>query len=125
MSGPFFQRDSGQTFRQSVRRAMQGLAQEGEAMVKSQFPVRSGRSRAGVRGRAESLNGKQWFMTAVVSQTRVFPWQNKGKRGFAGRGEAVYRGGKLEAQRHMFRRTASALRRSRKVLHADLTRGLT
>lgn len=124
MSGPFFQARIDQTLRENMRRALEGLAEEGEAAVQSIFPAKTGRGRAGVRGRVKSLSGKQWYLTAVVSATYVYPWANKGARGFSGRSEAEYRGGKLEARVHMFRKTASAMRRSAKILRANLVEGL-
>jgi hypothetical protein len=118
LSGPFFQRDPKRTVRANIRRMLEGLAAEGERLVQSAFAgsIVSGKSQRGVRGRVQSLSGKPWALTAVVSQTDVKPWP--------GGGSKQYRGGKLEAQRHMFRRTAAAMRRSRAVLSANLTEGL-
>lgn len=124
LSGPFFTRDPRKTVKQNIRRLMEALAEEGERNVKGLMPQRTGETARGVVGRVENLRGKRWAATLVVSQTRVFPWVNKGARGFVGRGEAEYRGGKLEARHHMFRKTASAMRRSRKILAANLTEGL-
>jgi hypothetical protein len=118
LSGPLFTADPSKTFRENVRRAMQGLAEEGEKSVRAIFPVGgTGHGQAGVRGRAESISGKPWYLTAVVSATHVYPWP--------GGGSKQYRGGKVEAQRGMFRKTASAMRSSGKILAADLTKGLT
>lgn len=124
LTGPFFTADVAKTLRENMRQALEGLAEEGERLVKSQFPVYTGRGRAGVVGRVKSLDGRPWFLTAVVSQQYVYPWGKHGLRGFAGRSQAEYRGGKLEAQRKMFRRTATAMRRSVKILRANLTKGL-
>lgn len=115
-SGPFFTKDIKKTFRQNARAMLDGMAREGEDAVKRESPVRTGAFRAGVRGRVASLGGKPWMLTAVISQTHVYRWPKGGQK--------QYRGGKLEARRHMFRRTASALRRSRAAAMADLTRGL-
>lgn len=116
LSGPLFTRDPKKTVRQNIRRMLEGLAQEGERTVQSQFPVYTGAGRAGVRGRVASLGGKPWHLNAVVSQTHVYDWPNGGS--------AQYRGGKLERRIGMFRRTASAMRRSRAVLGANLVRDL-
>jgi hypothetical protein len=116
LSGPLFTRDPGKTVRQNMRRAIEGLVEEGEHTVQSLWPVRTGRGRAGSRGRVTSLSGKPWFLTGVVSATYVYPWP--------GGGSKQYRGGKVEAKHGMFRKTAAAMRRSRKVIAADLTRGL-
>jgi hypothetical protein len=118
VSGPFFQRDPKKTVRQNIRRMLEGLAAEGERGVQSQFGghIVSGLGVTGVKGRVQSLSGKAWAMTAVISQQHVYPWPSGGSR--------QYRGGKLEARYGMFRRTASAMRRSRAVISANLTEGL-
>lgn len=112
LSGPFFQKDPELTVRQNIRKMLMGVALEGERLVQSNFPVYTGAGRQGVRGRVSSLSGKRWALTAVVSQTHVYPWPKGGQK--------QYRGGKLEAKYHMFRKAASAVRRVR----ADLTEGL-
>lgn len=116
LSGPLFAREPGQTIHHNIRRMLEGIAEEGEETVKAAYPVVTGRGRAGVRGRVESLTGKQWALTAVISQTFVYPWP--------GGGPKQYRGGKTERRHGMFRRTAQALRASREVLGANLTEGL-
>lgn len=124
LTGPFFEKDPAKTVRQNVRVMMEAMAREAESDVKAQIPSKSGETARGIRGRVQSLAGKPWAVTMVVSQQRAFPWKHMGTRGFVGRGEAVYRGGKLEAKLHMFRRTAGRLRRSRAVNTAELTKGL-
>jgi hypothetical protein len=119
-SGPFFETDIGKTFRQNVRMMLEGMAREGEGAIKSALPHKSGDTAAGVVGRVHSLTGKPWALTAVISQSRVFPWVNHR----SGRGQAEYRGGRLEARQHQFRRVTTALRRARAVAVADLTRGM-
>lgn len=116
LSGPFFQRDPGKTFSENVRRMMAGVAEEGEQAIKSNYPVLTGFGRAGVVGRVDSLSGKQWYATAVISQTRAYPWP--------GGGPKQYRGGKSEARHHMFRAAYHDLQHSRAVLQADLAAGL-
>ena len=116
LSGPFFQRDPGKTLYANIGRMLEGLAEEGERLVKSRYPVFTGAGQRGVVGRTRSLTGKRWAVSAVVSQTHVYPWTNGGSK--------QYRGGKTEARVHMFRDTARALRQSRAVLTANLTAGL-
>lgn len=116
LTGPFFQRDPRKTVRGNIRQMLEGVAEEGERTVKSASPVLTGAFRAGVKGRVRSLGGKRWELTAVVSQTHVYPW--------SGGGSKQYRGGKAEARYQPFKRTANALRRSRAVLAANLTEGL-
>ena len=115
LSGPFFERDPGRTVRGNIREMLEGLAEEGERIVTSLWPVLTGAGRAGTRGRAESLAGKPWFLHAVVSATHIYPWP--------GGGPKQYRGGRVEAKVGMFRRTATAIRSSRAML-SDLTLGL-
>jgi hypothetical protein len=117
LSGPFFQRDPKKTVRQNIRRMLEGLASEGEQMVQAQFGghIDTGEGVSGVRGRVSSLNGRPWALTAVISQTHVYDWPGS---------SGQYRGGKLERKVGMFRKTASAMRSSRAVLGANLTKGL-
>lgn len=115
-SGPFFVRDPGKTLYANLRRMLEAIAQEGETAVQARYPVYTGAGQAGVRGRAESLSGKRWATSAVISQTHVYPWPAAGAR--------QYRGGKTEATHHMFRDVARGLRSSRAVLAANLTAGI-
>lgn len=113
LTGPFFTRDPSLTFRENIRQMLEGLAEAGQEAVQSVYPVGpTGDGRAGVRGRVESLSGKKWWANAVISQTHVYPWPNGGER--------QYRGGKTEAQHHMFRNVARSIR----VQRANLTEGL-
>lgn len=115
-SGPFFTKDPVLTFRENARKMLEGMAAEGEAAVRAASPYDTGAFRGGVVGRTKSLSGRKWAMTAVISQQHVYRWPNAGSK--------EYRGGKLEARLHMFRRVTSALRRSRAVAVADLTKGM-
>lgn len=116
LSGPFFTRDPGKTLRGNVERLLDELAAQGEQAVRELAPVRTGAFRAGIRGRTVSLTGRKWSSHAVVSATHVYPWP--------GGGGKQYRGGKIEARRHLFRRTTTALRASGKIARADLTEGM-
>lgn len=116
LSGPFFQKDPTLTLRGNIRKMMAGVAQEGEAAVQATYPVFTGQGQRGVEGRTNSLSGKAWMATAVISQTHVYPWKNGGAK--------QYRGGKSEARHHMFRSAYRQLNRSRAVLRANLTEGI-
>lgn len=109
-TGPLFQKDPTLTLGQNIQRMMEGLAEQGENLAKSAYPVFTGAGREGIVGRVESLGGKRWAKTAVVSQQNVYPWPGGGSR--------QYRGGKVGAP--IFRRVTSSIR----VVKADLTAGL-
>lgn len=132
LDGPFFTRNPAKTVRGNIRDMLEALAREGEADVRDHSPTGpTGAFRAGIQGRVESVTGKRWYLHAVISQTHVYPWGQhvgttirSGRKQVANRGEAQYRGGKLERKLHMFRNTASRLRSMRSVIGADLARGL-
>lgn len=124
LSGPFFTKDPSKTLLENVQAMLEAVSREGETMARSLTPVRTGFTQSGIVGRVQSMTGKKWLMTSIISQQHVFPWAGHGARGFSGRGEAAYRGGKLEAKLHMFRQTAQALRSSRAVREANLAKGL-
>lgn len=118
LSGPFFQGDPGKKLSDNIQTMLEAVAKEGERDVKAQASshVYTGAFLGGIKGRVHSEGGRHWLRTAVVSQTHVYPWPNGGNR--------QYRGGKLEARYHMFRTTASRLRRSAAVNRAELTKGM-
>ena len=134
ITGPFFEASADATFAENLRTMLEAIAAEGQADVRAQMAPhsRSGFTESGVIGRVKAMTGKEWWQTAVVSQQHTFPW--KGHTTEAGdaaaamvgnyRAGAQYRGGKLEAQFHFFRKTAGRLRRSRSVNIAELTKGL-
>jgi hypothetical protein len=81
------------------------------------MPRSTGRSARQVRGRVQSLAGRRWQVTAVVSS------DTSGMT----RAEAISTkaaGASIERRWHPYRRHASAIRRSRAVLSANLTKGL-
>lgn len=123
-SGPLFQPDATKRLRQNIRTMLQAVADEGDATVSARSPRRTGAFIEGIQGRVRSLNGKPWALTAVISATHIYPWRNKGARGFVGRAQAEYRGGKLEARYRMFKGVTYQLRSARTVLAANLTEGL-
>lgn len=115
LTGPLFQRDPGKTIKQNIRRMMQGLAQEGEAAVKSGW-TNSTRGRAGVVGRAHSVKGKPWTLHAVITPEYVYPWKSGGSK--------QYRGGRNKQRNRAFKATYYRIRSARAVLGANLTRDL-
>ncbi len=123
-SGPFFTKDPVKTFRQNVRSLMDAVATEGESAVRSEIESHAGQMRRytghtarSVRGRTSSLSGKRWQVSAVVSTDT----------GGMDRTEAIRTkaaGASIERRWHPFRRVASALRRSKAAISADLTKGM-
>ena len=124
LTGPLFSPQADLTLRQIIRRMLQAVADEGDAVASARSPRLTGALVGGIEGRVHALGGRPWALTAVVSATHVYSWKNKGARGFVGRAQAEYRGGKAEARYRMFRATTTQLRRARAVLAADITRGL-
>jgi hypothetical protein len=124
LSGPLFEPQADATLRQNIRQMIGAVAAEGEANVKARSPRKSGDLAGGIVGRVRSERGKQWALTGVISATHVYPWKNKGARGYTGRAEAEYRGGKAEKRYRMFAATASQMRAARAIMAANLTKGL-
>lgn len=123
-SGPLFSADAGKRVGENIRRMLQGVADEGASTVRARSPRRSGDFIGGVQGRVRGIRGNKWALTAVVSQTHVYPWRNKGARGFSGRAQAEYRGGKVERRYRMFRSVSNQLRAARAVVAANITKGI-
>jgi hypothetical protein len=124
LTGPLFEPNADETLRQNIRRMIGAVADEGEANVKARAPRVSGDLAEGVVGRVRSQSGRQWALTGVISATHVYPWKNKGARGFTGRAQAEYRGGKAEKRYRMFAATAGQMRAARAIMAANLTKGL-
>lgn len=124
-TGGFFTKDPGKTIRGNIRRhLMPSLAAEMERDVRMQIqahagsmPQYTGHTRNRVIGRTESLAGKGWGLTAVVSANTAGMGRTE-----AIRTKAAAAG--IERRWHPFRRTTSAVRRSRAAISAHLTRGL-
>lgn len=124
LEGPFFERDPAKTFRQNARRLMDSLASEGEADVRSQIagqagsmPHYTGWTADTVQGRTSSLTGRRWALSLVISANTAGMDRKDAIRTKAA-------GASIERRWHPFRKTARAMRRSRALLVADLTRGL-
>ena len=119
-SGPFFTKDPRKTVRGNIRDMLDDLAAEMEQDVKGQIkghagqmPRYSGWTHDHVRGRTESLSGKRWALSAVVSAD-----SSGMDRSTAIRTKAA--AATIERRWHPFRRTATAVRR----IKADLAKGL-
>lgn len=124
LTGPFFAPDADARLGMNIRKMMQGIAEEGERVVDARSPRKTGAFIEGTHGRAASVKGRPWMLTAVISATHVYPWKHKGARGFTGRAQAEYRGGKIEQRYRMFRAATQQLRSARAVMAANLTAGL-
>lgn len=123
-SGPFFERDPEKTIRENVRRMLDNLAAEGERDVQGQIASRAaamprytGWTHDHVVGRVSSLGGKRWALNAVVSANTSGMGATQAIRTQAAAST-------IERRWHPFRRTASAMRRARAVLSANLSEGL-
>lgn len=111
LTGPFFTRDPVKTWRKNVKDLMADIAEQGEADVRQQWPVKTGAGRAGTHGFVREINAEP---VAVVAAMHVYPWP-------AGGGAKQYRGGKIERRRHMFRNTKGRIGKRVKI---DLLKGL-
>ena len=121
LEGPFFHRDVKKTFRDNARALLLALAYEGAIPIRQALNEhRSNRSHGhaadGIRAELGAIDGSRWLISSAIHQTNTYPWPGGGGR--------VYKGGKLEAKIHIFRRVYLALRRSRKIASANLTKGL-
>jgi hypothetical protein len=124
LTGPLFAPTADATLRQNIRGMLAAVAEEGADTVMQRSPVVTGDFVGGIVGRIKSEKGTPWFLTAVVSATHIYPWANKGQRGYTGRSEAQYRGGKVEGRYRMFKGVTYQLRASRAVMAANITKGL-
>lgn len=118
-TGPFFTKDPEKTLQANARVMMEAMAAAGETEAKSlATPYRvTGDFIGGVVGRTHRLDGMPFKHPGlVVSQTFIYPWKSAGAR--------QYRGGKLEAARHIFRVAYSRIRSVRKLNVAELLKGL-
>jgi hypothetical protein len=127
LSGPFFTNDPRKTFRQNARVMLDRLSEEGEADVKLQMhagqsgraPIAVGGGRVAdhVIGRVQSLRGRAWQVTAVVSV-------NNSGLSRAGGISLMAAAANVERETHAFRRTTSRLRRARAINAAELLKGI-
>lgn len=125
LSGPFFERDPALTFRRNVRELMDQIAEAGESDVKAQlaqgqssrYPLGMGLGRVSVHvvGRTQSLAGKRWAVTAVVSPRTT---GLDAKRAIKVMAAASW----LEESTGAFKRSASRIRKASKL--NNLTEGM-
>lgn len=122
LSGPFFTKDPGKTVQQNIKAFVDGAVAYGEAKVKasieaksSAMPYWTGHTRDHVVGRTQSLRGKEWRYTGVVSANT-----NGMSRREAIRTKAA--AASIEARWHPFRRALYAIAGTIRKL--DLTKGL-
>lgn len=127
VSGPFFQRDPAKTLRENIRLMMSAIAKEGaedviarlQSGAGSRAPISALGDRVSdhVRGRVESLSGKDWAATAVISVNNS---------GLSSRGgmSLMAAASIVEGRVHAFRQATTRLRNSRAANRAELTKGL-
>lgn len=127
-SGPFFEKDVRATFRQNARTLVESIAEDAEGLVKQNLYAGHGRVTGqyadAVNARVRSLRGKKWALTAVVSSTRHESMP--GRRGYGIFLETGVKGKRATSFRGLwvYRRVASAIRRSSQIARANLTKGL-
>lgn len=129
LSGPFFERDVKKTFRENARSMLAAMVAEGVIPIRQELNAhRSSKQHPhaadGLRAELHSISGKPWVISAAIHQYTVYPWGDAAKTASSTRMQAQYKGGKLEARIHIFRRVYLALRRSRKITQANLVKGL-
>lgn len=124
LEGDFFSRDPSKTFGANVRDMMDALAAEAEKSVRAEIvsragsmPYSTGWTARTIRGRTRSLTGKRWRVSAVISADTSGMSRRDAIRTKAAAAS-------IEARWRPFRRTAAAMRRSRAVLAANLTKGM-
>lgn len=124
LEGPLFDHDVEQTFESNVQSMLQGLADWGELQVRtdiaghaSQMPYYTGWTFGRVIGRVQSTYGRRWHWHAVVSANTTGMTRTDAIRTKAAAAT-------IERRWHPFRRTKSAMYRSRPVIMADLAKGL-
>ena len=126
--GPFFTRDPGLTVMLNVQKMMQGIAEEGAAIVRERMLTGQGqralvrllddRVRDHVVGRTRSVAGKQWYIAAVV---QVYNKGLSAAEGLSLMAAASY----VERRTHAVRDVTRQLRAGAKAqLRANLTEGL-
>jgi hypothetical protein len=123
-SGDFFRRDPGKTLRGNVAELMSGLASWMEDTVQTEIqgqagamPAYTGYTRNHVVGRTESIAGKPWRATAVVSANSSGMSRHEAVRTKAAAAS-------IERRFHPFRRVASSVRGARPLITANLTKGI-
>lgn len=133
-SGPLFEKDVRKTFRANARQLVEAIAEDGERMVREGIPRSSVAPHYAdfVHGRAKSLKGKKWALTAAVSGQLHLT-----AKGFKGYGRVLETNELVTRKSRsgtaytftgrglwIYRRVQNALRRGSKAARADLTKGL-
>lgn len=128
LSGPFFQRDPAQTFSENIKRALEGFASEGQKVIASLLMSGAGgrepiyrlspdRVADHVVGRVQSLTGREWRATAVVSVNNSGLSADEGISLMAAASS-------LERRLGAFRKATRASRLTATVVRANLTKGI-
>lgn len=115
LTGPFFRRDPEKTITENVHQMVEGLAIEGERIVKVGWS-NSIRGRGGVVGRASSVSGKPWTFHATVTPEFTYPWPHGGVK--------RYRGGRNKRRNRAFKDAYYRMRSARLQLGVNLTKGI-
>ncbi|CAB4174393.1 hypothetical protein UFOVP1028_34 [uncultured Caudovirales phage] len=126
LSGPFFAADPSKTTRRNIRDMMDALAEEAEKDVRAQ--ITSAHVNPNVKGYTTGTKtNKRWATSMAVN---LMPTGNKAEsiqnaailygRRKGNHGTTVG----IEAKSHPFARTTRAIRGSRAVLAANLTKGI-
>src|SRR5262245_16612573 len=126
-TGPFFSKDPRKTFLANARDFLDEVADEGAADVIAQMlvgqagrrPIRQLGDHVSehVVGRTQSLRGRRWQYTAVVSVNNTGLTKAEGISLMAAASE-------VERQTGAFKRTSSRLRRVAKMNTSELLKGL-
>ncbi len=140
MDGAFFAPNANRTFRQNVRAYLGDMASSGERAARAIVEPhrRSGDLEESIHGRVQSLSGKKWALTAVVSSLLSRSKQRNSYAGYIETGfrrrvakTSVGKDGRTRTRNvgvrqgsfrglHMFQLTSRSLRASGQ----DLTKGL-
>ena len=118
MTGPFFEHDPARTFADNAADMMRAFGVEGELRAKAEAQgIGTGTTRRQIRGRARANAGESWRATAIVGIPQPIAAERGAIRSYAALAT-------LERVHRVMSRTANALRRSRAVNTAELTKGL-
>lgn len=129
ISGPFFTYDPKKRFRQNIRALASQVADVGAEDVRQQFRagepgralvssgVQPARVSGHVVGRTQNWSGRRWAVTAAISVTA---------HGLPARQAVALMAAasNLEGRLHAVRKTATRIRRSKRVNTAELLKGI-
>lgn len=123
LEGPIFTKQARLSWLANVRALMDEVARIGQEDVVAQIAaipphgIRTGRTRARIRGRTESLRKKRWQYNLVISPDISGLDADQAKALLAAASE-------IESRRKVFRRTKARLLRAIRA-QRDMTRGMT